>query len=212
MPDVGDYSSSVGVLSYNYQATAPSYVSQKIDELSTLLTAGRLSRENKQVLANAHAYFQLVHGIEHADRALLKLMATAPEFHTSSLTRQTGIPRDVTPSLPSRRPYKAIVYINLAGGADSFNILTPHHNRNKCPLYDEYFESRGGEPNTVDETSRAGIGLMKTQILAIDGSSQKVENCASFGVNRHIPAYRDIYKEGRGLFFANSESLTISYL
>ena len=210
MPEVGDYSSSVGVLSYNYQATASSHVSQKIDELSTLLTAGRLSKENKQVLVNAHAYFQLVHGIEHADRVLLKLMATSPEFHTSSMTRQTGIPRDATPPLPSRRPYKAIVYINLAGGADSFNILTPHHNRNKCPLYEDYFESRGGEPNTVDETSRgAGIGLMKTQILAIDGSSQKVENCALFGVNRHIPAYRDIYKEGRGLFFANSEFFTL---
>ena len=50
---------------------------------------------------------------------------------------------------------------------------------------------------------------MKTQILAIDGSSQKVENCALFGVNRHIPAYRDIYKEGRGLFFANSEFFTL---
>lgn len=91
MPEVGDNSSSVGVLSYNYQATASSHVSQKIDELSTLLTAGRLSKENKQVLVNAHAYFQLVHGIEHADRTLLKLMAAAPEFHTSSLGEIIGL-------------------------------------------------------------------------------------------------------------------------
>ena len=85
MPFVGDYTTSAGVLSYDYQAKASLYVSQKIDELSTLLTAGRLSRENKQVLVNAHAFFQLVHGIDFADRAMLQLIAAAPEFHTSSL-------------------------------------------------------------------------------------------------------------------------------
>ena len=85
LPTVGDYTTSVGVLTYNYQATQSYYVSQKIDELSTLLTAGRLSKENKQNLANAHAFFQLVHGIEYADRVVLQLIAAAPEFHTSSL-------------------------------------------------------------------------------------------------------------------------------
>ena len=126
-----------------------------------------------------------------------------------SPVRKTGAIRDVTPpTKPSSRPYKAIVYINLAGGADSFNILTPHPNQRQCPLYDDYFEARGGQPNTVDKTTRAGIGLTKKQMLTIDGTSQKIEDCEFFGVNNHLPAFSDIYREGRGLFIANSEYLS----
>ena len=47
---VGDYSSSVGYLTYPYQINNATSVSSKIDELSTMMTAGRLSIENKQVL------------------------------------------------------------------------------------------------------------------------------------------------------------------
>ena len=120
--------------------------------------------------------------------------------------RKTGAPRFATrPDKPSRRPYKAIVYINLAGGVDSFNILTPHSNGKNCALYDEYFEARGGQPNTVDAASRVGIGLKTTDMLDIDGSSQKIENCNLFGVNKMLDAYRDIYAEGKGVFFANSK-------
>ena len=50
LPDVGDYSTSMGYLTYPYETANATRVSSKIDELSTLLTAGRLSPENKQVL------------------------------------------------------------------------------------------------------------------------------------------------------------------
>ena len=120
--------------------------------------------------------------------------------------RKTGAPRSVTPpTTPSRRPYKAIVYINLAGGVDSFNILTPHSNGKNCALYDEYFEARGGQPNTVDEGRRVGIGLRETDMLDIDGTSQNIENCDRFGVNSMLKAYKDIFDDKKGLFFANSE-------
>ena len=46
---VGDYSTSVGTLGFLHQ-TNQSSVSDVIDELSTLITAGRLSAENKQVM------------------------------------------------------------------------------------------------------------------------------------------------------------------
>lgn len=46
---VGDYSTSVGFLGFSYR-TNDLNVSDKIDELSTLITAGRLGAENKQVM------------------------------------------------------------------------------------------------------------------------------------------------------------------
>lgn len=58
--------------------------SAKIDNLDTILTGGRLSLENKQVLTNAYSYFLEAHGVETADKALMALTLASPEFHTSS--------------------------------------------------------------------------------------------------------------------------------
>ena len=81
LPPVGDYSSSVGFLSYNASGTN---LSSKIDDLSTMMTAGRLSEENKQVLMDAYKYFSKAHDTETGDRVLLQLMTALPEFHTSN--------------------------------------------------------------------------------------------------------------------------------
>ena len=48
--EVGDYSTSLGFLGFPYQTNGMINVSDKIDELSTMITAGRLSAENKQVM------------------------------------------------------------------------------------------------------------------------------------------------------------------
>ena len=50
LPPVGDYSTSVGYLTFPFQTNDVTSVASKIDELSTMMTAGRLSPENKQVL------------------------------------------------------------------------------------------------------------------------------------------------------------------
>lgn len=85
------------------------------------------------------------------------------------------------------------MYINLLGGIDSFNILTPHSDGG-CTLYDEYYRARGGE---------AGIGLTLDNILPIDGTSAGIAGCNTFGVNSLFPALKDIYDEGKGMFMAN---------
>ena len=84
------------------------------------------------------------------------------------------------------------MHINLSGGVDSFNILTP--GATFCPLYNEYFEARGGA---------AGIGLMKDEVLPIDGASAMIFECDTLGVNKNLTAFKDIYDEGKGIFFAN---------
>lgn len=52
LPPVGDYSTSMGYLTFPYQTNSvnSTSVENKIDELSTMLDAGRLSLANKQVL------------------------------------------------------------------------------------------------------------------------------------------------------------------
>jgi hypothetical protein len=50
------------------------------------------------------------------------------------------VPRTALPEIPSQnRPYKAIVYLWLDGGADTWNLLVPH---SQCTggvdLYNEY--------------------------------------------------------------------------
>ncbi len=46
----GDYSTSLGHLTLPYQINNITSLSDKIDELSTMMTAGRLSAQNKQVI------------------------------------------------------------------------------------------------------------------------------------------------------------------
>ena len=80
----------------------------------------------------------------------------------------------------------------MAGGADSFNILTP--GASGCALYKEYYEVRG---------RGAGIGLKRDEMLQIDGSSAGIKRCKKFGVNKLLSAYKEIFDEGKGVFFAN---------
>ena len=125
----------------------------------------------------------------------MKLISSTPEFHASNTVRRTGEARPVTPPPEmSDSEYKAILYINLFGGLDSFNVLTPHDNGGMCYLYDDYFTARGGS---------AGIGLTMDEILPIDGRSAGITGCITFGVNNLLPAFRDIYNEGKGIFLAN---------
>jgi cullin-associated NEDD8-dissociated protein 1 len=87
---IGDYTTSVGHLRYRPSNNTNS-VSNMVEELSTLMTAGRLSAENKQVMLDAHAYFNTNNGTASADRVLVKLFAATPEFHTSN-TGNTLLP------------------------------------------------------------------------------------------------------------------------
>ncbi|KAL7553976.1 hypothetical protein ACHAWF_017328 [Thalassiosira exigua] len=195
IPVVGDYTRSLGTITYPYQTNIiGNGLSDTIDELSTLMTSGRLSSENKQVLENAHAYFNEKYGPDYAGRVVLKLLVSLPEFHTSNTLSKTGSSRPITPPADkSSAPYRAIVYIHLNGGADSFNILSPG-SIGCSGLYDDYFAARGGG---------AGIGLKPDEILNIDAASAQMLGCSTLGVTHLLPAYKDIFDEGKGIFFAN---------
>jgi uncharacterized protein (DUF1501 family) len=102
----------------------------------------------------------------------------------------------VPPSLPDSNgeDYKAVVYVHLFGGMDSFYMLAPHPS---CgDLYDEYKAVRS-----------AAAALKSTDMLEIDASSSE-QPCDTFGLNKKLPIMKELYDNGHGLFFANTGHLT----
>jgi hypothetical protein len=59
-------------------------------------------------------------------RVAQELFLFASEFHASNYVQERAVPRTALPEIPSQnRPYKAIVYLWLDGGADTWNLLVP---------------------------------------------------------------------------------------
>ena len=110
------------------------YSNTVVDRLSTLLTAGRLGNETKAIVANA---FDSAGSAEDGLRIAQQLILTTGEFHTTDVVKSTDQPREVNsfPN-PTGRPYKAVIYLMLSGGCDSFNMLTPYTCSNG--LYESY--------------------------------------------------------------------------
>ena len=47
------------------------------------------------------------------------------------------------------------------------------------------------------------IGLKADEILPIDGSSAGIIECDTLGIHKLLSAYKSIFDEGNGVFFAN---------
>ena len=119
----GDFSYANAYLSFarpfnEGTTTADAHADAVVNELSTLLTSGRLSNENKQVIKAANVE-KLVHGADAALRLAQQLVLTTPEFHTTNTLKFSGGLRgEPEPPQASGAPYKAIVYVMFAGGCD----------------------------------------------------------------------------------------------
>ena len=121
----GDYRSSIGRLQY-----LPKDGSTGIDvvnELATLLTSGRLSVANRNIIKSQYS------GVEKRDnnatlRIAEQLVMASPEFHTTGKPSIGGtVPTNLTsPRTKSCKKHKAVVHLLLQGGCDSFNLLVPH--------------------------------------------------------------------------------------
>ena len=114
-----------GVMGQNtFTPSASSETQALVDELATLLTDGRLSRESRELIEQVVS--------QEADPVLKnikaqQLIVAAPEFHITNVVRKTGNPRPALQAHPpSVNSYKAVVYVLLDGGADTFNMLAPH--------------------------------------------------------------------------------------
>uniref|UniRef100_A0A7S4RIT9 Uncharacterized protein n=2 Tax=Ditylum brightwellii TaxID=49249 RepID=A0A7S4RIT9_9STRA len=186
--NIGNYEPSSGTLTYHPE----DYVSK----LSTLLTAGRLSQQSKGIISNAAPEFDVMHA--------LSLIVTSPEFHSTSVSRKSGTTRQQeSPPSPSGKQYKALVYIMLSGGCDSFNVLVPHSGcAEGKDLYQEYFDERGGLPS---EEALGGVALPLDELLQINVEGQV---CSTFGLHPSLSGVDSLYKSGELLFFANAGVIT----
>ena len=114
------------------------YSDAVVDKLSTLLTAGRLANEAKAIIVNA---FDNAGSAEDGLRMAQQLILTTGEFHTTNIVKSTDQARDdVSFPKSTGKPYRAVIYLMLSGGCDSFNMLTPHTCSNG--LYESYLGKR----------------------------------------------------------------------
>uniref|UniRef100_A0A7S4SBN9 DUF1501 domain-containing protein n=1 Tax=Ditylum brightwellii TaxID=49249 RepID=A0A7S4SBN9_9STRA len=172
--------------------------SEIIDNLATLLTAGRLNTERKEHILEA---VKSTGGdVQAGLRLAEQLVATTPEFHTTSLSAPSGENRQKQRAQSSSTDeYKSIVYLYFDGGCDSFNMLAPY----SCP--DIIDPVSGKTSNTYDKylAIREHVALTSKISLEIDASDSS-QPCTSFGIHPNLPTLRDLYNERSALFVANA--------
>jgi uncharacterized protein (DUF1501 family) len=163
-----------------------------VDSLASLLTAGRLSKQSRAIIAD------VVRSEQNLTLGLIKaqqLMVFTPEFHSTNIVKATETQRpEPNPIQPSSKPYKAVVYILLEGGMDSFNMLAPHscsaRNAAGKTLLEQYYQER---------TDVAIANWERSRIINAVG-----QPCEQFVIHQDLEIVERLYKQGNLAFFANT--------
>ncbi len=166
-------------------------VSEAIDDLGLLLTAGRLSLTNKNIIKGAIEDEYSNGDKAKATRIAQQLILSSPEFHSWGGTHDnSGITRKVEGyKRPPKTTYKSLVYFFMDGGADSFNLIVPKDNCRKN-MYEEYKKARGP------------LAVPKDNLLEID-ASQSNDLCDTWGIHPNFPILKELYDAGEATFFLN---------
>lgn len=195
---IGDDSSNFGNNKYlpGDHELDPNSADQVVADLSLLLTSGRLTVENEQIVKDA--FVQTLADGKSTYEALVnaqQLIVLTPEFNTATVARKLpelrpspGVPE------PTGFEYKAIVHLMLSGGLDSFNVLVPKScsgtNSEGTPVHLQYKEVRGDLAFADDEFD-----------LTITPNTD--QPCEEFAIHEELPYIKKLYDEGDLLFFAN---------
>ena len=182
-----------------------------VDELATLLTAGRLSQENRDIIEQVYTQKTIdvggSKGLQLAMKVAMQLIASTSEFHTTNqVVTKSGDDRDV-PSLATEAQsgssdYKAVIYMDLNGGVDSFNMLVPI----QCDGTNSFDLKYN---MTVDEqyyAIRSSIALGKESLHQIDSGGN--QPCSQFGLHPQLPKLANLYRNEEAIFFANVGYMT----
>jgi len=157
-----------------------------VNKLATLLTSGRLNQHSRGIIKDSY----LNAGPEEGPVKAQELIVTTAEFHTTGTTTKDGDDRP-TLSLPpaTARGYKATIFVMLAGGIDSFNIVTPHTCDNN--LVDQYERERRSVMLSREEREKH----------VIDAEGQP---CTKFSVHPDFNFVAKLYEEGELAFYMNT--------
>lgn len=173
--------------------TAATHAKVVVDEIALILTAGRLSPTSTDIIANAYSTKLIAEGHEAALRLALQLIVTTPEFHTNQIAIPSGQARP-EPALPTASgvPYKAVVMVLHAGGADSFNMLVPH----TCSAKDMYQEYKD---------VRLEVALAKEALIPLNDVSNQI--CEKFGVHPRFSKVAEMFNAAELSWFVNTGQL-----
>jgi uncharacterized protein (DUF1501 family) len=169
---------SRGYLGYPPLDSTPNDVT---DVLATLLTAGRLNVVSRQLIKESSSL-----------NTVLKLIVTTPEYHSTRVTTPLKLRPNMIVPQPSGTPYKAIIFVNLEGGMDSYNLLIPHSGCSGTKyLYDQYASIRGE------------LAITQSDLLQIDASTSS-QPCKTFGLHPNLGSLQQLYNDGDLTFLANT--------
>ena len=158
------------------------------DGPALLMRGGRLHGHARTVIISSYC---AAGGGTGGLKTAQKLMAVVPEFHSTNVVNANTSSRpDADIPQPSSKEYKAVVFLNLSGGCDSYNLLIPHSGCSGKDMYQHYKDVRGG------------IAVPQDQLLNID-TSDSGQICSTFGIHPDFPILQSLYDEGDLLWVSN---------
>ena len=189
---------AAGQIAGRWSAADPADADGVVDELDLLLTGGRLNSHSKAVITERYRAQLATSTATEALKLAQELFLFTSEFHSTNLLQKRGVPRASLAETPSQgRGYKAVVYIFLNGGADTFNLLVP---TGGCT---------GGQGTDLWEqwaSQRGDNALPKSTLLPIT-ADVLVQPCSEFGVHPSMSILQSEYNEGNAAFIANIGAL-----
>lgn len=172
-----------------------------IDEMDLLLTGGRMSQTNKDIITQAYIDKAAVDGQQKAVQFALGHFAVAPEMQVTNRAftsdsaerdeRVVSVP-ELIQSPPPVTDYKAIVYLYFAGGLDSYSLLMPHSCNNG--LNEQFHAVRGA------------MAVPHNQKLPISAGSIP-QPCTMFGLHPRMTVLQEYFNTGEASFVANIGTL-----
>lgn len=178
---------------FTYWPSSVASVQDILEDLSLLLTSGRITASNKALIASLVQPIFDTGDVPKAIRAAQQYILTTPEAHTTGISRNSENERQITgyESKP-RGSYKALVFLNFAGGVDSYNLLVP---KGQCGSGDDGYAAYAAARGYEHAVPLDGL----TSILASD------QVCKEFGVHSSFSLLADLYNQT--IFFANIGTL-----
>ena len=173
-----------------------------VDELALLLTSGRLGAENRQIIIGA--YNDTIAAGKGETEAIInaqQLMVMTPEFNVNGIIEKSGNARQLpTDLVATNKAYKAVVFVMLDGGADTWNLLVPKEGCTRT--------NADGNTSREQYDSERGVMAFDWQTdegdLTITEDPQDDQPCSTFAIHKKMPILKELYDEGTLSFFANT--------
>jgi len=196
----GDRDRAIGSTEYAkgsllYEPNDSLTTKQVIDELSLLLTSDRLSERKRSHLVDVFNSIEEDKSRKEAIIAVESLILSTPEFQTNVQADNSGPLVSIEyPDEVAGANYKAVVFVMLVGGADSYNMLVPHScsgtNAEGKGILDQYNQERGELAMSASE---------RTHVIEADN-----QPCQQFALHEELGVLKNLYNSGDLAFFANT--------